>query len=87
MWLILFYFEWIVNFENKSIKVIVRVKIKILFISKEKKMTKDYYKEAFEITQQENEKLRQEIINQMLKCDKCLTNIAEKILKKYLNNN
>ena len=35
----------------------------------------------------ENEKLRQEIINQMLKCDKCLTNIAEKILKKYLNNN
>lgn len=62
MWLILFYFEWIVNFENKSIKVIVRVKIKILFISKEKKMTKDYYKEAFEITQQENEKLRQEIV-------------------------
>ncbi|MEI3395783.1 MAG: hypothetical protein V8R82_08930 [Clostridia bacterium] len=35
----------------------------------------------------DNEKLRQEIINQMLKCDKCLTNIAEKILKKYLNNN
>lgn len=35
----------------------------------------------------ENEKLRQEIINQMLKCDKCLTNIAEKILKQYLNNN
>lgn len=62
MWLILFYFEWIVNFENKSIKVIVRVKIKILFISKEKKMTKDYYKKAFEITQQENEKLRQEIV-------------------------
>lgn len=25
-------------------------------------MTKDYYKEAFEITQQENEKLRQEIV-------------------------
>ena len=35
----------------------------------------------------DNEKLRQEITNQMLKCDKCLTNIAEKILKKYLNNN
>ena len=35
----------------------------------------------------DNEKLRQEIINQMLKCDKCLTNIAEIILKKYLNNN
>ena len=35
----------------------------------------------------DNEKLRQEIINQMLKCDKCLTNIAEKILKQYLNNN
>ena len=35
----------------------------------------------------DNEKLIQEIINQMLKCDKCLTNIAEKILKKYLNNN
>ena len=62
MWLILFYFEWIVNFENKSIKVIVRGKIEILFTSKEKKMTKNYYKKAFEIAQQENKKLRQEIV-------------------------
>lgn len=29
----------------------------------------------------ENEKLRYLIISQMLKCDKCLTNLAEEILK------
>lgn len=30
----------------------------------------------------EDEKLRKSIISQMLKCDKCVTNIAEKMLKK-----
>lgn len=30
----------------------------------------------------ENEELRKAIIAQMLKCDKCLTNLAEKIFKK-----
>ena len=30
----------------------------------------------------ENEELRKAIIAQMLKCDKCLTNLAEQIFKK-----
>ena len=30
----------------------------------------------------EDEKLRKSIISQMLKCDKCVTNIAEKMVKK-----
>lgn len=29
----------------------------------------------------EDENLRKHIINQMLRCDKCLTNIAEKMIK------
>lgn len=33
----------------------------------------------------EDEKLRKAIISQMLKCDRCLTNIAEKIFKKRNN--
>lgn len=31
----------------------------------------------------EDENLRKLIISQMLKCDKCLTNIAEEMLKKF----
>ena len=34
----------------------------------------------------QDEKLRKRIINQMLKCDKCLTNIAEDIFKDILKN-
>ena len=34
----------------------------------------------------EEEKLRKLIIYQMLKCDKCLTKIAEKIIKKKEEN-
>ena len=33
----------------------------------------------------ENEKLKKVIISQMLKCDRCLTNIAEEIFKKQNN--
>ena len=33
----------------------------------------------------EDEKLRKAIISQMLKCDKCLTNIAEEIFNKRDN--
>lgn len=33
----------------------------------------------------EDEKLRKAIISQMLKCDKCLTNIAEEIFNKRHN--
>lgn len=33
----------------------------------------------------EDEKLRKAIISQMLKCDRCLTNIAEEIFKKRNN--
>lgn len=33
----------------------------------------------------EDENLRKLIISQMLKCDKCVTNIAEKMFKKILN--
>lgn len=33
----------------------------------------------------ENEELKKLIINQMLKCDKCITNIAEKIFKTLEN--
>ncbi len=32
----------------------------------------------------ENENLRKLIINQMIKCDKCITNIAEEIFKKLM---
>ena len=32
----------------------------------------------------ENENLRKLIINQMIKCDKCITNIAEGIFKKLM---
>lgn len=35
----------------------------------------------------ENEELRKAIISQMLKCDKCLTNLAEKIFKEVENAN
>ena len=31
----------------------------------------------------EDENLRKLIISQMLKCDRCLTNIAEEMLKKF----
>lgn len=34
----------------------------------------------------ENENLRKSIISQMLKCDKCITDIAEKMFKKILNS-
>lgn len=34
----------------------------------------------------QDEKLRKRIINQMLKCDKCLTNIAEDVFKDILKN-
>lgn len=33
----------------------------------------------------ENEELKKLIINQMIKCDKCITNIAEKIFKELEN--
>lgn len=33
----------------------------------------------------EDENLRKLIISQMLKCDKCVTNIAEKMFKEILN--
>ena len=33
----------------------------------------------------EDEKLRKLIISQMLKCDRCVTDIAEKMFKKILN--
>lgn len=33
----------------------------------------------------EDEKLRKLIINQMLKCDRCVTNIAEEMFKKILD--
>lgn len=32
----------------------------------------------------EDENLRKLIINQMIKCDKCITNIAEEIFKKLM---
>ncbi len=35
----------------------------------------------------ENEELRKAIIAQMLKCDKCLTNLAEQIFKKLKKEN
>ena len=35
----------------------------------------------------ENEELRKTIITQMLKCDRCLTNLAEKIFEKLTNEN
>lgn len=33
----------------------------------------------------EDENLRKLVISQMLKCDKCVTDIAEKMFKKFLN--
>lgn len=33
----------------------------------------------------EDEKLRKAIISQMLKCDRCITNIAEEMFKKLSN--
>ena len=35
----------------------------------------------------ENNKLKELVINQMLKCDKCLTNIANEMLKRIINEN
>ena len=35
----------------------------------------------------ENNKLKELVINQMLKCDKCLTNIANEMLKTIINEN
>ena len=35
----------------------------------------------------ENKKLKELVINQMLKCDKCLTNIANEMLKTIINEN
>ena len=35
----------------------------------------------------ENKKLKELVINQMLKCDKCLTNIANEMLKTTINEN
>ena len=34
----------------------------------------------------ENENLRKSIISQMLKCDKCITDIAEEMFKKFLSS-
>ena len=35
----------------------------------------------------EDEKLRKQIVSQMLKCDKCVTNLAEKIFENLNVNN
>lgn len=35
----------------------------------------------------EDENLRKLIINQMLKCDKCITNLAEEIFKQLIKKN
>ena len=35
----------------------------------------------------ENEELRKQIVAQMLKCDKCVTNLAEKIFENLRVNN
>lgn len=34
----------------------------------------------------ENKQLKTDIINQILKCDRCLTNLAETIIKELINN-
>ena len=35
----------------------------------------------------EDENLRKLIVNQMLKCDKCITNLAEEIFKQLIKKN
>lgn len=35
----------------------------------------------------EDEKIKKLIINQMLKCDKCITNLAEEIFKQLIKKN
>ena len=34
----------------------------------------------------EDEQLKKDIINQILKCDRCLTKLAETIMKELINN-
>ncbi|CDB31967.1 unknown [Clostridium sp. CAG:575] len=34
----------------------------------------------------EDKQLKTDIINQILKCDRCLTNLAETIIKELINN-
>ena len=62
-----------------------------IFISKWKNENEQYLYELqkfLDLTDNiEDEKLRKQIVSQMLKCDKCVTNLAEEIFENLNVNN